>query len=121
MAGRPGVPNGNAVRAQGSHRPRGMKRRRHDPEQSVPALSRTPLTDRATRLTNRATMLLARNTFLMTIADVAESYGVKRSDLLAELDLEPSAIETAGTFVEASIACTMASTPVAAVTWRGRP
>lgn len=47
-------------------------------------------------------MLLARNTFLITIVDVAESYGIKRADLLEEIDLDPSMIETAGTFVQAS-------------------
>jgi AraC-like DNA-binding protein len=47
-------------------------------------------------------MLLARNTFLITITDVAEFHRVKRADLLAELGLDASAIETAGSFVEAS-------------------
>lgn len=47
-------------------------------------------------------MLLARNTFLITIVDFAESYGVPRAELLAEIDLEPAVLDIPGAFVESS-------------------
>lgn len=47
-------------------------------------------------------MLLARNTFLFTIADFAETFGVSREALLEDIDLEPTALDVPGAFVESS-------------------
>lgn len=47
-------------------------------------------------------MPLARNTFLRTIVEYAETVGVRREDLLQEIDLDAALIDQPGAFIDAA-------------------